>query len=255
VLGTLGAAWAFTINAWSFVAVIVALLLVRVPRLAVTRVPRHERPGVLREFFDAARGVRRYPGIRACFVAVVALGIAQGPLLGLLPVFTKEVFGVADLYYGLLVGALGLGAIVAAPLVAGRGSALPKGRLTLVGMTAYSLALVALGLSPVYLFAFLALVVAGMAYLSLASTLNTTIQVQVEEAIRGKVLALYVMLLTTAIPVGALIGAGLVHVVGPRGVVMLCGTFFLLVALWLWRGNDWLAHMDDDGPLPEVAVA
>lgn len=266
VLATLGADWAFMINAWSYVAVIAALALLRMPRrsgpAAAASVPDASggtrsvrRPGILREFAVAARETRRYPGIRACFVAVVALGVANGPLLGLLPVFAHDVFGVGDLAYGLLYGALGLGAVATAPLVAGRGSARGRATLALIAMLGYGSATLAIGAAPGYAVAFIALFVGGGSYLAQASATNTTIQFQVDESIRGKVLALYVMLLTTALPMGALAGAFLVRLVGPRGVMLVAGSVFLGAAAWLWKGSDWLAHMDDEGPLPATVAA
>ncbi len=242
VLG-IGVGWAFLANALSYVAVIVALAMVRL--VAPVRDRRHG--SVLTDFRDAVRFTHRLPGVRTCFAVVVALGLLGGPLFQLLVVFADEVFGVDDQLYGLLGAALGIGAIVAAPFVAGRGSGLPRSTLLGGAVVAYGVAVTAFALAPVFPMAVVALMVAGGAYLAIASTLNTTIQLQVPEVLRGKVLAVYLMLLTAAMPVGALVQGFLVQAVGPRPVVAVAGATFAGLALWLRWGSDRLATVDDEG--------
>src|SRR5690606_23132859 len=118
------------------------------------------------------------------------LGLLGGPLVELLVVFADEVFVVGDTAYGFLGAALGVGAVLGTPLVAGRGSGIARSRLVLTAVLAYGAALVAFGLAPTYGVGLLALLVNGAGYLAIASTLNTTIQLQVDEAMRGRVLAL-----------------------------------------------------------------
>jgi hypothetical protein len=142
--------------------------------------------------------------------------------------------------------ALGFGSIIAAPLIAGRGSGVRRSRLVEVAMVAYGAAVVVFALAPTYVVAFVALLVAGAGYLALASTLNTTIQIQVDEAMRGKVIAVYIMLLTVAMPVGVLLQGGLAQLVGPRAAVAPFGLTFLAVGAWLRFGTTYLKHVDDD---------
>jgi MFS family permease len=249
ILATLGPGWAFLLNGLSFGAVIVALLLVDVPGVA-TRGGQRARP--FREFGMTIGYARRYPGIVASFIVVVALGLLGGPLVELLVVFADEVFVVGDTAYGFLGAALGVGAVLGTPLVAGRGSGVRRSRLVLVAVLAYAAALIAFGLAPVYAVGLLALLVNGAGYLAIASTLNTTIQLQVDEAMRGRVLALYLMLLTLAMPVGSLVQGYLADTVGPRQTVVGAGILFFGVGLAL-AASDLLSHMDDERAAEEPA--
>jgi MFS family permease len=244
VLAYLGVAWAFLINAISFMAVIAALLLIQLPRFVAQRAGR--RPAVLAQFRDSIRYSRARPGILACFIAVVALGALGSPMVQLFIVFARDVFHVDDVSYGMLGAALGLGSILAAPFVAGPGSGWRRSRLVEVAMLAYGLAVVCFGLAPVFGVAVVALLVAGAGYLALASTLNTTIQLQVDEAMRGKVLAVYVLLLTAALPIGSLIQGGIAQVAGPRFAVTSFGILFLAVTAWLRFGSGLLVSVDDE---------
>ena len=92
--------------------------------------------------------------------------------------------------------------------------------------------------------ALIALLVAGGAYLPIAATLNTTLQIQVDEAMRGKVLALYLTLFTLSIPIGSLVQGWTSDLVGPRTTVTVAGVAYL-VATSVLRRPGLLGHLDD----------
>lgn len=245
VLAAFGVGWAFLVNAVSFVAVIGALLLIAVPRLA--KPAGAERPGIIAGFIESMRYSARRPGIWVCLVVVFALGGLGSPMNQLFAVFADEVYGVGDVAYGFLGAAAGLGAVLGTPLIVGPGARLPRSRLVGIAMLGYGAAIVAFGLAPVYLLGIVALFVTGAGYLAIASTLNTTIQLQVDEAMRGKVIALYVMVLTFALPLGGLLQGLFAQAVGPQIAVATFGAAFLAVWAWLrFGGGDHLASMDAD---------
>ena len=249
VLATLGVSWSFLINALSFAAVLTAVGLIRVPKLIA-----HDGPvqPIVREFASTVRYLVARRGILACVLVVIALAGLGSPVFQLTVVFADEVFGVGRVAFGALGAALGLGAVLAAPLVAGWGSHVPRSRLVFGALTLYGAAVAAFGLAPSYWFGLAALLVAGGAYLAIASTLNTTIQLLVDESMRGKVLAAYLMAMTVALPVGALAQGAAVDVVGPRLVVATAGAGLVAVAAWLRLGSGLLPHMDGDDARPAI---
>ncbi|MCB1015026.1 MAG: MFS transporter [Acidimicrobiales bacterium] len=230
VLATSGVTWAFLVNGLSYVAVIAALVLIRVPVIATRRTGR---PRVLAEFAATIRYTRTKPGIVTCILVVIALGLFGSPVFTLLVVFADDVFGVGRGLYGLLGAALGLGAILGTPVVAGWGSGLLRSRLITGALVVYGASLMAFALAPGYWWGVAALLVAGAGYLAVASTLNTTLQLLVDEEMRGKVLALYLMGLTGTVPLGNLAQGWLTEAIGPRPTVLLGGAAFLAVVLWL----------------------
>jgi MFS family permease len=241
VLGTLGPSWAFGLNALSYAAVLVAL--VSIHPAPVERSPRDSSVlGELRETVDYVRGM---PGIAICIGVVVALGFFGNPIFPLLAVFAEDVFSVSGFRYGLLGAALGVGGVLATPLVAGRGSAVARSVLVGGALGVYGASLLTFALSPVFPMAVLFLLVAGGGYLALASTLNTTIQIQVDERRRGKVLALYVMGLTSSYPIGSLAQGALADVVSVRLVTACSGAALLAVLAVLLRSGR-LRSMDED---------
>ena len=258
VLSTLGVGAAFLINALSFGCVLVALALIRLARR-----PRPEgaRPTLLADLTSTVGYVRRHRGMVGAFLAVIALGVLGQPIISLTVVFAEEVFEVGGFAYGTMAGAIGLGSVLATPLVAGPGSGLRRSRLAFAAMVTYGVALVAFALSPTYLVGFGFLLVAGAGYLPIAATLNTSLQLQVDEDRRGKVLAFYIMLFTLSMPLGVLGQGVAADVAGPRPTVAVAGVAFVAVCTWLWL-RRFLPHLDDDrieepgeGPGPLVGTA
>lgn len=244
VLATLGPSGAFALNALSFVAVLAALA--SIPGRPAAIDPATERSSVLAETTETIGYISRMPGIAACVLVVASIGFLGSPVFPLLAVFADEVFAVSDSLYGLLGAALGIGGVLATPFVAGRGSGLLRSTLVGRGLAVYALSLVAFALSPVFPMAVVSLAVAGGAYLAVASTLNTTIQIQVAEERRGKVLALYVMGLTSSYPIGSLVQGAIADLVGVRAVTALAGGGLLLVWLRI-RASGRFAMMDRAG--------
>jgi MFS family permease len=246
ILGTLGPGAAFLLNAISYGAVVGALVLVRVRRAAADT---SERTGILREFAATARYVRHRRGIVACCTAIAAVGLLGSPIFSLVVVYADDVFKVSGLLYGVLTACLGLGAVIGAPLIAGRASAFKRSRLAGTSLLVYALAVAAFGASPVYLVAAACLLVAGAAYLGIASTLNTTVQLQVDENMRGRVIAFYLMVFTATIPVGSLVQGWAADRFGPRQTTVTAGLLLAAVVSALRLTGRWTA-IDDAGPAP-----
>ena len=244
VLATLGPSGAFALNALSYLAVLGALASIR-SRPAAIQDGAAERSSVLGETRETIAYIRNVPGIAACVLVVAAVGFFGSPVFPLLVVFAKEVFEVSDSLYGVLGAALGIGGIVATPFIAGRGSGMRRSRLGSLGLGLYALSLIGFALAPVFAVAVVALVAAGGAYLAVSSTLNTTIQVQVEEQRRGKVLALYVMGLTSSYPLGSLVQGAVADWIGVRAVTACAGVALGLVWFRL-RATRRFLTMDAD---------
>lgn len=246
VLATLGVSWCFFINAASFLVMVAGLVVVRVAKRGIVRPEGRPRP--IAEMREAIVYVRTVPGIVTSLIIVSALGFLGGPLFNLLVVFAQDVYGVGKGAYGLLAACLGTGAILVAPLVAGRGGGIPRSRLITIAMTAYGSALVLLGAAPVVLFGAAALLVAGAGYLGITASLNTAVQLQVREDMRGRTMAFYLMVLTASVPLGAQIQGWMVDWIGVRWTVSGAGALFLMILVLLRFVLDRLGTMDAVNP-------
>jgi len=244
VLGGLGPGWAFLLNGLSYGVVVIALLRIRLRRPAADT---SERVGIIREFASTIRYVRAKRGIVACCVLLAAVGVFGSPVFSLVVVFADDVFHVNGTLYGLLSACLGIGSVLGAPLLATRGHRVMRSRLVGTSMVCYALALAAFGASPGYWYAVVCLLIAGAAYLAITSTVNTTVQLQVDEVMRGKVMALYLMTFTAAIPIGALVQGWAAQAVGPRQTTI-AGGLVLAAIVTAMRVTGRMAPMDDEGP-------
>ncbi len=118
-------------------------------------------------------------------------------------------------------------------------------------MALNGMSLVFFALSPSAWVGFFFLMGAGAGYLAIASSLNTTIQLQVEETMRGKVLSFYILGVTLMAPIGALLQGVLVTVIGPRAAFALAGAAFVgLLVVLRWKGT--LRHLDAESAMAEA---
>lgn len=239
VLATLGAAWGFFLNAVSFGVVIAALLMMRGTDVA------RERPAgsVRQQFAEGWRYVRRSPEIMLCMGLVMLVAALGMPVAQLMPVYAAEVFDVGKQGYGLLASALGIGGIVATPLIGGWGHAVRRSRLVVLAMLVYGVSLLGFAGSPALGFAVVCIGVAGACFLATISTLNTTVQLLIEERLRGRIMAIYVMAFTAAYPIGSLVQGALADRVGAPATTSGAALTLLAVTLWA-RSTSAFRHLD-----------
>jgi MFS family permease len=240
ILATLGPSWAFLLNAISYAAVIGAVWLVRVTVRHIVPTGQH----VLADFVDACRYVRRHAAILMCVVLVFAVAFLANPMLQLSAVFTDRVFHAGAAGLGLLMAAFGTGAVLATPLVSALSARLGRGRLVAISFTMLSLSVISFGLATELWVGILAMLAAGMAYLALIATLNTTVQLAVEEQLRGRVLAVYFMTFTAGYPLGSLLQGWLAEQVGLHATVAGAGVILLVISGALVMRPAYLHGMD-----------
>ncbi|MGY6501714.1 MAG: MFS transporter [Acidimicrobiales bacterium] len=242
LLATLGATWAFLVNALSFVFVLVALSLVR------TRPARRAvalSGGFVRQFDRAVRYTRTQPGIVVGMAVAVLVGALGNPIQQFTVIFAADEFGVGPLGLAFLNVALGLGAILAFFVVSGWDNVVTKATLVRWSLLLYGGAVVAFAVSPVYALGLVALVVVGGGFLAVISTTNTAVQTIVADHIRGRVMAVRIMAFTGAYPLGALLQGWVADMVGARPTVAGAGLVLVAAGIVLAVHPRWLHHLDD----------
>jgi MFS family permease len=233
-LYSVGPGLAFLVNGLSYLAVLGALAAIR-PRpapwsvaLADVQFPELAGPAAGPATFRLGLAyVRQHPGLQ---LAVLTCGIVMflgGPVIQLAPVFARDTFGVDERAYGFLAAALGIGATAGSVVISAYGDGVRRSRLIVASIGVYGVAVLGMAVTPSYAGGLVAMAVIGVGYLAVASSLNTSIQLAVDDRFRGRVLALYVMVFTGAYPLGSLLQGiatdyfGVRVVVGTAGAVML----------------------------------
>jgi MFS family permease len=215
--------WAFGINAASFGAVIVALLLVRFrphPR------PREEGT-LLSRIVTGARAAAADPGSRTAIILIAVVALLASPFIALVPAMAIKLFHHQAGGTAVLVTAQGIGAVIGALALTPLAARVGRGRLLVADLVLLPLLLALYGLAPTFIVATGALLLVGAAYIGVLAGLNTVVQLRAPEQLRARVLSLYMLALGVIYPIGAIIQGAVADELGLRAVVV--GTAVLLL--------------------------
>lgn len=219
VVATTGEALCFLLNAASYLAVLLALLAIRLPAGTGTR-PSAPPLQALREGLAYCAGNR---AIRSSLLLVASLSLLATPYAVLMPLFAKEIFGGDARLFGLLMGCAGAGALAGAVLLASRTDT--AGLTALVGRAAPAagVALAGFALSSSLWLSVPILVVLGFSILLCVAGSNTLIQTAVNNDFRGRVMALFTMAFLGLAPIGSFVVGSAAHAFGVRPTLVVCG--------------------------------
>lgn len=196
-------AWAFAVNAVSFVAVIVSLSLIVLPN---RRAPAGE--GILTSIKDGARAARSEPACRTAILLISVVAFLVSPFISLIPAVALELTDGSEQAVGAATGALttaqGIGAVIGAFAIVPLALRLGRRRMIVGAIVGSSLALCAYAFAPRLWLAVVCLGFVGLAYIGVLSGLNTVVQLRAPAAFRGRVLSLYLVALGVIYPLGSL---------------------------------------------------
>jgi MFS family permease len=226
----LGPAWCFTINGLSFIAVILALLLMRLkPRLARTRATS--------AFADLKEGlgyVARHSIIRTLILVVAMVSLFGMGYATLLPAWSVTVLQGNATTLGFLQSARGVGALLAALWIASLGRFNFKGRLFTLGSFVYPIFLLVFASIRWLPFSLLVLAGVGWGFMIVLNMANSLVQTHVSYELRGRVMGIYTIGFFGMMPLSALLAGGVAEAIGAPITVALSALLMLLFAAWLW---------------------
>jgi predicted MFS family arabinose efflux permease len=223
VIAHAGTGVCFVVNALSFLAVLFALWRIDLPPL----------PARLEESLSASlkagiRHVSSSPTLSALTLLGAVGSFLAFPLITYLPVIAGDVLRTDARGYSLLLSSLGVGAILGALTTAQRGHVPGRGRLLLTSFVAYGASTLIAVLSRWQSLSMVFLFVAGFCLTTAFSTLNTLVQENAPEGMRGRVLSIFGLAFRGGNPFGSLVAGGLVKELGAPLVI---GVFAVTLAL------------------------
>jgi len=216
ILKALGASWAFAINAASFLAVIAALMLIRVER--------HEPPTStgMRALFGGIRSARQSPAIATLLAVTAMVSLFGAPVLVLLPVMAKNVLGLNAGGYGTLFAVFSVGAVAGAITTATVVRRLGMRTTTALCLAVLGVLIFAFGVSRSTVTSSAILIGIGAVYTMAVSATNSGMQTSVPASKRGRVMSLYMMAWGGLYPIGGVAaGAIAVHLGAPATLRLL----------------------------------
>lgn len=225
MIASVGTAWVFLVNAASFVAVIGGLLLMRDEDLYVGK-GAGRRPGAVRE---GLHYVRVRPDLLAMIFLIGVVGTLGFNFQITSALLTKNTFHHGAESYGLISAVYAFGSLLGALASARRGR--PSRRTVFIAGASYGVLEIAAGLMPSYWSFFAILIPFGFATLTFSTATNTSIQTSVSAVMRGRVMALYLLVFMGGTPIGAPLIGWIGQTAGPRWALIIGGLASLGAAI------------------------
>ncbi|HEX5689266.1 MAG TPA: MFS transporter [Roseiflexaceae bacterium] len=236
----IGPAWCFVLNGVSFIAVIVALLMIRgTPgRNATARV------SAWADLLEGLRYIVRDPAIRT-LIALVGMtslfGISSSTLF---PAWAVDVLGGDATTTGLLQSARGVGALISALMIASLGRFNFKGKLLTIGTFAFPILLLIFAELRWLPLVLLMLLLSGIAIILIMNVANALVQSLAPDALRGRIMSVYSLTFFGLMPIGALWAGAAAEAVGePLAVISGAGVSLVFAAV-LWFVAPWLRRLE-----------
>jgi MFS family permease len=211
VIAQVGSGWAILSNALSYLAFIVALLIMD-SRLLHTVPPR---PRAKRQLREGLAYVRRSPDILLVLCVMFFVGTFGLNFQMTTALMAQQEFHRSAAAYGILGTLLAVGSLAGA-LIAARRRTRPGGRLVVGLAVVFGVVEIVTGLAPSYLAYAAILPLMGFVTLLTLTAANASIQLGVDPWLRGRVMALYIMVLMGGTPIGSPILGWLGETMGPR---------------------------------------
>lgn len=228
-----GPAWVFAGNAVTYLFVVLALMMVTLP--ALDRTTLNALVGRTSNFRQLLAGVtvaRDDKVVGKCLVTVFVFSLLALAFLGQMPVVAAHNLGIepSSANYGILYGCFGTGAFIGAISVGTVFAHTSKPLIVRVCLLAYSVTLVVFALLRMPLPAYFVVTILGAFYFAFITALNTTMQTRLPDALRGRVMALWIMGFGGTVALGNLLIGPVVSTVGITDVLLFGAGVALLLA-------------------------
>jgi MFS family permease len=232
LIAAVGVPLCFLVNSISYLATVVALLLMRdLPHIA----PAQQDQPWLERLSQGARYARSEPVVGMLLVAVAVFSLFAMNRLTLLPLFADQVLGVGAQGFGFLMGSMGLGALAGALTLAffPHFGGDPRRQLWMAAI--WVGALLEFSISRLFWISLVALFVAGYCQISFIAAANNRIQSTTPDNLRGRVMALYAQALIGVGPIGSTLAGGIATLLGAPWAMaigaVVAGSVTLLIRL------------------------
>lgn len=240
LVAAVGEGWCFFLNAVSYIAVITGILLMR-----ITHVERPRTGSTIRHIVDGFEYVYRTKPVRELLLMLGLVSLMGTPYAVLMPIFADKLLGGGAGTLGLLMGASGAGALIAALMLASRKHVFGLGRWVVWACGGLGVSLILFSISRTTVLSALFLIPVGFAMMTQMSSSNTLVQAMIPDELRGRVMSVYSMMFMGLSPIGALLAGSVAGVIGVPETVAIGGAVCILGAIFFgYRlyGSRWQAR-------------
>ncbi|MDH7601607.1 MAG: MFS transporter [Armatimonadota bacterium] len=228
IVGISGAGMCFLINAASYLAVIISLIIIRPTPLGATS----SDASMMLQIREGLAYARRNPVIRDLLLLTGVASIFGLQYGTLIPALAKEVLRVGPERFGILVSSAGIGSVAAAVSIAAIGHLLMPRKVVSIGSILAPLGIIALSLTRQYFIAAACLVVIGFGMMLFLAVSNSIVQVASPDELRGRILSLRTLVFMGVAPIGSLQIGWFAQHFGVRASLAVGGILCLISALY-----------------------
>lgn len=227
LIGLLGEGICFLLNGISYIAVIVALLLMRLP----SRRGCAAKQKVLEDMRDGFRYVVRNIPIRTLLLLMSAISFFGLPLMTFIPAYVKTILHGESEMLGLLLSCIGVGSFVAALYLAARKSVLGLGKVVMLSGVLLGIGLSVMAFVTIPWVAAVLCLPIGFTIIAAVASINTLLQTLSGEDKRGRVMGYMAMAFTGMAPVGSMVLGAIEKWIGLQMIILLSGICCFVAAL------------------------
>jgi MFS family permease len=228
VMVSVGMGYCFVLNGLSFIAAVIALLIIRLPAPAL----KQHRGSAWKHLTSGIRYVLSDRRLSGLFALVAIVGVLGFSYVALLPAFVRDILGKSEKEYASLLTFVGFGSVAGALFVATVAKrAKSKKRILTVGIVILSVSLFAISLTKEYVIALIPLPFVGMGMIMFLSTANTFVQTNVSDEYRGRVMGMWTLVFGGSMPVGAVLSGTVAEYLGVSLTIQICSCLSIIAAI------------------------
>ena len=226
-----GLAGCFFANGLSFIAVVVALLMVRMDRRSNSDGPVvKEKSAIWRDIVEGFRYVRNRPRVSSLLLLASVNSLFGAPYFTLVPIYARDIFHLGATGLALMMGTSGAGAFFGALLVAYLGDFRRKGWFVLGGAILFGICITGFALSSRLTMSLVFLFGVGFALVVSIALTNTLLQKLVTDEMRGRVMSMFILSFMGTIPIGNIAAGTASTHFGPQYTLAVGGLVVTVVA-------------------------
>ncbi len=227
-----GPGWCFTINGISFIAVIIALLSMRLKPF----VPANSNSSTMSDMKDGLSYVMHHPAVKMLISNLFITTLFGLGIVTLIPAWSVQVLGGDAKTNGFLLAARGLGSLIAALIIAALGRFRYRGKVWTVNSVLLPISMIIFAFMTWLIPSLIAIAAMGFTFMMIVNLSNAMVQTRITDEMRGRVMGVYTFFFFGAFPIGSLIAGWSADAIGEPLTVMISAVILLAFAVWvIWR--------------------
>ncbi len=219
MIAAIGEGPCFLLNSISYIAVILALAAMKIPRRHIEK----SSGGVFTGFAEGARYAFGFLPIRNILLLLALVSVMGLPYSVLMPIFARDILGGGPHTLGFLMSATGVGALSGALLLASRKSVRGLGKWISNATITFGLGLIAFSFSRILPLSIILLFVVGFGMMVQMASSNTILQTIVDDDKRGRIMSFYTMAFMGMAPLGSLLAGSFASTIGAPYTLLIGG--------------------------------